>query len=102
MGYSIFVFGIFYVFIASLVFFILSIILGFLFKIRNSSREKEIKEIIESSRTKEEELIDDSELVAVISAAISSYMSHNKFIIKSIKESKSSMWGLIDRLGNNK
>ena len=47
-----------------------------------------------------EELTNDTELVAVITAAISAYtgMSNNKFIITSIEESKTPIWGMADRV----
>ena len=45
--------------------------------------------------------LDDEELVAVITAAISSF-NNKRFVIKSIRERKSSVWSIVDRLGNNK
>ena len=95
------IFGIISVFIAALVFYVLAIFLGLLFKTRNVKVEEKINKAIEESKTKEEDLLDDTELVAVISASISAYTGSNKFIIKSIKESKTPIWGMIDRLGNN-
>ena len=95
------IFGIISVFIAALVFYVLAIFQGLLFKNRNVKVEEKINKAIEESKTKEEDLLDDTELVAVITASISAYMGSNKFIIKSIKESKTPIWGIIDRLGNN-
>ena len=93
------IFGIISVFIAALVFYILAVFLGLLFKNRNIKAEEKINKAIEESKTKEEDLLDDSELVAVITASISAYTS-NKFAIKSIRESKTPIWGMIDRLGD--
>ncbi|TKZ35212.1 OadG family protein [Brachyspira catarrhinii] len=95
------IFGIISVFIAALVFYILSIFLGLLFKNRNVKAEEEIIKVIEESKTKDEDLLDDTELVAVITASISAYTGSGRFVIKSIKESKTPIWGMIDRLGDN-
>ncbi|WP_300756052.1 OadG family protein [uncultured Brachyspira sp.] len=94
------IFGILSVFIVALVFYILSVVLGIIFKSRNIKKEEEISKVIEDSKTKEEDLLDDTELVAVITAAISAYtgMSNNKFIITSIEESKTPIWGMADRV----
>ena len=62
---------------------------------------EEIIKVIEESKTKEEDLLDDTELVAVITASISAYAGGNKFVIKSIRESKTPIWGMIDRLSDN-
>lgn len=96
------IFGIISVFIAALIFYVLAIFLGLLFKNRNVKAEEEISKAIEESKTKkEEDLLDDTELVAVITASISAYAGGNKFVIKSIRESKTPIWGMIDRLGDN-
>ncbi len=92
--------GIISVFIAALVFYILALFLGLLFKNRNIKAEEKISKVIEESKTKDEDLLDDTELVAVITASISAYTGNNKFIIKSIKEYKTPIWGMIDRLGD--
>lgn len=98
------IFGIMSVLIAALVFYILSVILAIIFKARNIKKEEEISKVVEESKTKEEDLIDDAELVAVITAAVSAYtgMSNNKFIIKSIQESKTPIWGMADRVNKIK
>ena len=98
------IFGIMSVLIAALVFYILSVILAIIFKARNIKKEEEISKVVEESKTKEEDLIDGAELVAVITAAVSSYtgMSNNKFIIKSIQESKTPIWGMADRVNKIK
>ena len=82
------------------IFGILSVVLGIIFKSRNIKKEEEIIKVVEESKTKEEDLLDDTELVAVITAAISAYtgMSNNKFIITSIEESKTPIWGMADRV----
>lgn len=95
------IFGIISVFIAALLFYILAIFLGLLFKNRNVKAEEEISKAIEDSKTKEEDLLDDTELVAVITSSISAYMGNSRFVIKSIKESKTPIWGMVDRLGDN-
>lgn len=95
------IFGIISVFIAALLFYILAIFLGLLFKNRNVKAEEEISKAIEDSKTKEEDLLDDTELVAVITSSISAYMGNGRFVIKSIKESKTPIWGMVDRLGDN-
>lgn len=95
------IFGIISVFIAALVFYILAVFLGVLFKNRNIKKEEEISKTIEESKTKEEDLLDDTELAAVITASISAYAKNNKFIIKSIKEYKTPIWGIVDRFGDN-
>ena len=95
------IFGIISVFIAALVFYILALFLGVLFKNRNVKVEEEIIKVIEESKTKDEDLLDDAELVAVITASISAYTVNSRFVIKSIKESKTPIWGMIDRLGDN-
>ena len=95
------IFGIISVFIAALIFYVLAIFLGLLFKNRNVKAEEEISKAIEESKTKEKDLLDDTELVAVITASISAYAGGNKFVIKSIRESKTPIWGMIDRLGDN-
>lgn len=92
--------GIISVFIAALVFYLLALFLGLLFKNRNIKAEEEISKVVEESKTKDEDLLDDTELVAVITASISAYTGGNKFIIKSIRETKTPIWGMIDRLGN--
>lgn len=92
--------GIISVFIAALVFYILALFLGLLFKNRNIKAEEKISKVIEESKTKDEDLLDDTELVAVITASISAYTGNNKFIIKSIREYKTPIWGMIDRLGD--
>lgn len=92
--------GIISVFIAALVFYLLALFLGLLFKNRNIKAEEEISKVVEESKTKDEDLLDDTELVAVITASISAYTGDNKFIIKSIRETKTPIWGMIDRLGN--
>ena len=94
------IFGILSVFIVALVFYILSVVLGIIFKSRNIKKEEEIIKVVEESKTKEEDLLDDTELVAVIIAAISAYTgtSNNKFIITSIEESKTPIWGMADRV----
>lgn len=92
--------GIISVFIAALVFYLLALFLGLLFKNRNIKAEEEISKVVEESKTKDEDLLDDTELVAVITASISAYTGSNKFIIKSIRETKTPIWGMIDRLGN--
>lgn len=98
------IFGIMSVFIVALVFYILSLILGMIFKTRNIKKEEEIIKAVEESKTKEEDLIDDTELIAVISAAVSAYtgMSNNKFRIVSVKESKTPIWGMVDRVNKLK
>lgn len=98
------IFGIMSVLITALVFYILSVILAIIFKARNIKKEEEISKVVEESKTKEEDLVDDTELAAVITAAISSYtgMSNNKFIIKSIKEYKTPIWGMADRVNKLK
>ena len=95
------IFGIISVFIAALLFYILAIFLGLLFKNRNVKAEEEISKAIEDSKTKEEDLLDDTELVAVITSSISAYMGNSRFVIKSIKESKTPIWGMVDILGDN-
>ena len=95
------IFGIISVFIAALVFYLLSVFLGLLFKNRNVKAEEEIIKVIEESKTKDEDLLDDTELVAVITASISAYMENSRFVIKSIKESKTPIWGMVDRLRDN-
>ena len=95
------IFGIISVFIAALIFYVLAIFLGLLFKNRNVKAEEEIIKVIEESKTKDEDLLDDTELVAVITASISAYTGNGRFVIKSIKESKTPIWGMIDRLGDN-
>lgn len=92
--------GIISVFIAALVFYILALFLGLLFKNRNIKAEEKISKVIEESKTKDEDLLDDMELVAVITASISAYTGNNKFIIKSIRKYKTPIWGMIDRLGD--
>ena len=99
------IFGIMSVLIVALVFYILSLVLGMIFKTRNIKKEEEIIKVVEESKTKEEDLadlIDDTELVAVITASISAYtgMTNNKFVITSIKESKTPIWGMADRVNN--
>ena len=95
------IFGIISVFIAALVFYLLSVFLGLLFKNRNVKAEEEIIKVIEESKTKDEDLLDDTELVAVITASISAYTRNSRFVIKSIKESKTPIWGMVDRLRDN-
>ena len=94
------IFGILSVFIVALVFYILSVVFGIILKSRNIKKEEEIIKVVVESKTKEEDLLDDTELVAVITAAISAYtgMSNNKFIITSIEESKTPIWGMADRV----
>ena len=92
--------GIISVFIAALVFYLLALFLGLLFKNRNIKAEEEISKVVEESKTKDEDLLDDTELVAVITASISAYTGGNKFIIKSIRETKTPIWGMIDRFYN--
>lgn len=92
--------GIISVFIAAFVFYILALFLGLLFKNRNIKAEEKISKVVEESKTKDEDLIDDTELVAIITASISAYTGSNKFIIKSIRETKTPIWGMIDRLGD--
>jgi len=99
---SIAVFGIVSVFIVAFVFYLLSVFLNLLFRNRNVKKEEEINKVVEESKTKEDDLLDDTELAAAITASISAYsgMSSDKFIIKSIKEYKTPIWGMIDRLPN--
>lgn len=92
--------GIISVFIAALVFYLLALFLGLLFKNRNIKAEEEISKVVEESKTKDEDLLDDTELVAVITASISAYTGGNKFVIKSIRETKTPIWGMIDRFDN--
>lgn len=92
--------GIISVFIAAFVFYILALFLGLLFKNRNIKAEEKISKVVEESKTKDEDLLDDTELVAIITASISAYTGSNKFIIKSIRETKTPIWGMIDRLGD--
>ena len=92
------IFGIISVLLVAFIFYILSLILSLMFKNRNIKKEEEIIKVVEESKTKEEDLINDSELVAVISASISAYTANNKFIVKSIKESKTPIWGMINRI----
>ena len=75
-------------------------ILGIIFKTRNIKKEEEIIKTVSLSKTKEEDLLNDTELAAVITAAISAYtgMSNNKFIITSIEESKTPIWGMANRI----
>lgn len=92
--------GIISVFIAAFVFYILALFLGLLFKNRNIKAEEKISKVVEESKTKDEDLLNDTELVAIITASISAYTGSNKFIIKSIRETKTPIWGMIDRLGD--
>ncbi len=97
-------FSIIYIFLAFIVFFILSKLLRFLFRKDILKKEIEFNKIIESSKSNfnvDDDLMDDEELVAVITAAISSF-NNKRFVIKSIRERKSSVWSIVDRLGNNK
>lgn len=98
------IFGIMSVLIVALVFYILSLFLAILFKTRNTIKEKEIIKVVEESKTKEEDLLDDADLVAVITAAVSAYtgISNNKFIITSIQEYKVPIWGIVDRVNKLK
>ena len=99
------IFGIMSVFITALVFYILSVILAIIFKARNTKKEEEISKVVEESKTKDDDLLDDTELVAVITAAISAYtgLSNNKFVIKSIKEdTKTPIWAMADRVNKLK
>lgn len=98
-------FSIIYIFLAFIVFFILSKLLRFLFRKDILKKEIEFNKIIESSKSNfnvDDDLMDDEELVAVITAAISSFNNNKRFVIKSIRERKSSVWSIVDRLGNNK
>ncbi|WP_295163180.1 OadG family protein [uncultured Brachyspira sp.] len=96
------IFGIISVLIAALVFYILSLILGIIFKSRNIKKEEEIIKVVEESKTKDADLLDDTELAAVITASISAYrgMTNNKFIIKSIKEAETPIWAMAERVNN--
>ena len=100
-------FCIIYIFIAFIIFFVLSNILKFLFRKEILRKEIEYHKIIDSSKSshipdRDNNLVDDEELVAVISAAISSFNNNKSFVIKSIRERKPSVWSIVDRLGNNK
>ena len=55
------IFGIISVFIAALVFYILALFLGVLFKNRNVKAEEEIIKVIEESKTKDEDLLPEEE-----------------------------------------
>ncbi|WP_288550091.1 OadG family protein [uncultured Brachyspira sp.] len=92
------IFGIISVLIVALVFYVLALFLGIIFKSRNSKKEEEISKVVEESKTKEEDLLDDSELVAAITACITAYSGNSKFVITSIKESKTPVWGMADRI----
>ena len=92
------IFGIISVLIVALVFYVLALVLGIIFKPRNIKKEEEISKVVEESKTKEEDLLDDSELVAVITACITAYSGNSKFVITSIKESKTPVWGMADRI----
>ena len=92
------IFGIISVLIVALVFYVLALFLGIIFKSRNTKKEEEISKVVEESKTKEEDLLDDSELVAAITACITAYSGISKFVITSIKESKTPVWGMADRI----
>lgn len=92
------IFGIISVLIVALVFYVLALFLGIIFKSRNTKKEEEISKVVEESKTKEEDLLDDSELVAAITVSITAYIGNSKFVITSIKESKTPVWGMADRI----
>ena len=92
------IFGIISVLIVALVFYVLALFLGIIFKSRNTKKEEEISKVVEESKTKEEDLLDDSELVAAITVSITAYSGNSKFVITSIKESKTPVWGMADRI----
>lgn len=92
------IFGIISVLIVALVFYVLALFLGIIFKSRNTKKEEEISKVVEESKTKEEDLLDDSELVVAITASITAYSGNSKFVITSIKESKTPVWGMADRI----
>ena len=92
------IFGIISVLIVALVFYVLALVLGIIFKPRNIKKEEEISKVVEESKTKDEDLLDDSELVAAIIACITAYSGNSKFVITSIKESKTPVWGMADRI----
>ena len=91
------IFGIISVLIVALVFYVF-LVLGIIFKSRNTKKEEEISKVVEESKTKDEDLLDDSELVAAITASITAYSGNSKFVITSIKESKTPVWGMADRI----
>ena len=63
---------------------------------KNSATEKSVDKTIEKIVEKEEgDLVDDTELVAVISAAIAAYegnTSADGFVVRSIRKSQSKKW----------
>lgn len=95
--YNITMFGLVFIFLSTITFYILSLILGIIFKGRNRIKEEERVKVIEKNKTKD--LVDDEVLVAVITAAISSYTgaSVNSFRIKSVKEASTPAWGMVER-----
>ncbi len=97
--YSITLFGIIFIFIASFCFYVISIILCMAFRSRNKIKEEEIAKVVEKNKTKY--LENDEELIAVITGTIMSYRkcddSSSCFKIKSIKEVQTPSWGLVER-----
>lgn len=95
------IYGFITVCLVAVAFYIVAIVLSAIFQKRNKVREDEIIEVIEKTKTKNlVEEYDDGSLVAIISAAISEYtgMSESSFNIKSIKESSTPFWGMVERI----
>lgn len=96
------IFGIIGVLLSAFIFYFLALFLGFLFRPRNAKKEEEINEVIKKSVSKDDSSIDlteDLELIAVITASICAYTgsSKNSFVVKSVQESSTPIWGMAER-----